>query len=78
MTWLNKKPWICSPDLVSLVYQKDGRGVYNAELKEGDEVVAIGIKGLDIFRTELGLNLAGPRHYGFDINYTPIEDLIQK
>jgi DUF917 family protein len=76
VTWLNGKPWICSPDLVSLVYQKDGRGIYNAELREGDEVVAIGLKGLDIFRTEKGLKLAGPQHYGFDINYTPIEDLV--
>jgi hypothetical protein len=77
VTWLNGKPWVCSPDLVSLVYQKNGRGIYNAELKEGDEVVAIGIKGLEAFRTEAGLKLAGPRHFGFDIDYTPIEDLLK-
>ena len=77
VTWLNGKPWVCSPDLVSLVYQKDGRGIYNAELREGDEVAAIGLKGLEAFRTEEGLKLAGPRHFGFDINYTPIEDLMK-
>ena len=77
VTWLNGKPWVCSPDLVSLIYQKNGRGIYNAELREGDEVAIIGLKGLEAFRTEAGLKLAGPRHFGFDINYTPIEDLVK-
>ena len=45
-------------------------------IKEGDEVVAIGMKGLDGFRSEMGLSLAGPRHFGFDIDYVPIEELM--
>lgn len=76
VTWLNGQPWVCSPDLVSLVYQEDGRGIYNGELKESDKVVAIGIKGVEAFRTDFGLQLAGPRHFGFDIEYVPIEDLV--
>lgn len=76
VTWLNGKPWVSSPDLVSLVYQRDGRGIYNAELRQDDNVVVIGIRGLDCFRTERGLELAGPRHYGFDIEYKPIEELM--
>ncbi len=35
VTWLNGKPWVCSPDLVSLVYKENGYGIYNAELKKG-------------------------------------------
>jgi hypothetical protein len=62
--------------LVSLVYQENGRGINNAELKEGDEVVAIGISGVEAFRCEAGLELAGPRHFGFDIDYVPIEELV--
>lgn len=77
-TWLNGKPWVCSPDLVSLIYRKSGRGIYNAELKEGDEVTAIGMKGVEAFRSEIGLRLAGPRHFGFDIDYIPIEDLVKR
>ena len=78
VTWLNGKPWICSPDLVTLVYRENGRGIYNAELKEGDEVAVIGMKGVEAFRSEAGLSLAGPRHFGFDIDYIPIEDLIRR
>ncbi len=76
VSWLNGSPWVCSPDLVSLVYKESSRGIYNADIKEGDQVVAIGIKGVPGFRTEHGLNLAGPRHYGFDIEYVPIEELM--
>jgi DUF917 family protein len=76
VSWLNGSPWICSPDLLTLVHKESGRGTYNADIKEGDEVVAIGMKGLDGFRSEMGLSLSGPRHFGFDIEYTPIEELI--
>jgi DUF917 family protein len=76
VSWLNDSPWICSPDLLTLVYKASGSAIYNADVKEGEEVVVIGMRGLDGFRTERGLNLAGPRHFGFDIEYTPIEKLI--
>ena len=77
VSWLNGSHWICSPDLLTLVHKESGRGTYNADIKERDEVVAIGMKGLDSFRSEMGLSLAGPRHFGFDIEYTPIEELIK-
>jgi DUF917 family protein len=76
VTWLDGEPWVCSPDLVTLAY-RDGQGTTNTLIKEGDEVVAIGIKGLEAFRTEFGLNeAAGPRYFGFDIDYVPIEELM--
>lgn len=78
ISWLDGDPWVCSPDLLTLVYQENGRGIYNAEIKEGDKVAAIGMKGVEGFRTEQGLNLAGPRHYGFDIEYVPIEELMKE
>ena len=77
VTWLNGQPWICSPDLVTLAYKESGLGTTNTLIKEGDEIVAVGIKGLESFRTEFGLNeAAGPRYFGFDIDYVPIEELM--
>lgn len=77
VTWLDGKPWICSPDLVTLAYKASGDGTTNTLIKEGDEVVAVGIKGLEAFRTEFGLNEAsGPRYFGFDIEYVPIETIM--
>jgi DUF917 family protein len=78
ISWLDGEPWVCSPDLVTLAYP-DGEGTTNTLIKEGDEVVAVGIKGLEAFRTEFGLNeAAGPRYFGFDIDYVPIEELMER
>jgi len=77
VSWLDGDPWVCSPDLISLVYADTGEGARNAAIAESDQVVVIGIKGLEAFRTESGLNqAAGPRYFGFDIDYVPIEELV--
>jgi DUF917 family protein len=79
VSWLNGEPWVCSPDILTLVHKDSGDGVTNTALKEGDEVVAVGMKGLEAFRTEFGLNeAAGPGYFGFDIEYQPIEKLVGK
>jgi DUF917 family protein len=79
VSWLNGEPWVCSPDLVTLAYKESGEGTTNTLIEKGDHVVAVGIKGLESFRTEFGLDeAAGPRYFGFDIDYVPIEELMEK
>jgi DUF917 family protein len=78
VSWLNGQAWVCSPDLLTLAYPESGEGTTNTLITEGDKVVAVGMKGLEAFRTEFGLNQAsGPRYFGFDIDYVPIEDLVK-
>ncbi len=78
VSWLNGEPWICSPDIVVLARKESGEGITNTDIKEGDEVVAVGVKGLEVFRTQFGLDHAsGPRYFGFDIDYVPIEELMK-
>jgi len=77
VSWLNDKPYVCSPDLLSLVYKGSGDGTTNASIQQGDEVVAVGMKGLEGFRTQWGLDEAsGPHYFGFDIDYVPVEKLV--
>ena len=77
VTWLDGKPWICSPDLVSIVHRSSGEGSTNTSIDKGDEVAVLGMKGLSCFRTEWALNHAfGPRYFGFDIEYEPIEKIM--
>jgi DUF917 family protein len=79
VTWLNGEPWVCSPDLITLAYQDTGQGTTNTLVAEGDQLVAVGMKGLEPFRTEFGLNEAsGPRYFGFDIDYVPVEKLMEE
>jgi hypothetical protein len=79
VSWLDGEPWVCSPDLLTLAYRDSGQGTTNTLIEEGDEVVAVGMKGLEAFRTEFGLDEAsGPRYFGFDIDYVPIEQLMEE
>jgi len=40
----------------------------------GKKVHAFGIKANELWRTPEGINLFGPKHFGFDIKYKPFED----
>jgi len=42
------------------------------------KVYVIGFKAHNIFRTEKGLEILGPKHFGFNIEYASIENAIKK
>ncbi len=76
VTWLDDKPWITSPDIIEIIDSKTGEPITNTDIKEGDKVSVVGMKGEPVFRTEEGLKVLGPRHFGFDLDYKPIEKLV--
>jgi hypothetical protein len=77
ITWLNNKPFVTSPDLISLM-DLNGNPITNNALTKDLKVYIIGFRAHNIFRTEKGLEVLGPKHFGFDIEYTPIENVIEK
>lgn len=78
VSWLDGKPFVCSPDLVVITDRQTGEGITNTVVDAGMKVAAVGIKGLEAFRSERGLAGAGPRYFGFDVDYVPIEALMGK
>lgn len=76
MTWLDGKPWVMSPDIIEIIDAKTGEPITNTDIKKGDKVSVIGMKGESIFRGPEGLKVLGPRHFGFDLDYKPIENLV--
>jgi len=56
--------------------RETGEGITNTDIDAGRRVAVVGIKGLEAFRSERGLAAAGPRYFGFDIDYVPIEKLM--
>jgi DUF917 family protein len=66
VTWLNGEPFVCSPDLVTLVSTANARGYTSTEISEGDRVTAVGMRGLDVFRASDALERAsGPAYFRF-------------
>ncbi|NIN65983.1 MAG: DUF917 family protein [Anaerolineae bacterium] len=78
VSWLDDEPFVTSPDLVAVVERESGEGITNTLLDAGRDVAVIGMKGLEAFRSEKGLAGAGPRYFGFDIDYVPIEERTKK
>jgi DUF917 family protein len=77
VAWNNDKVVATSPDMITVVSSKDGEPITNPKLKVGDEVAVLGIKARSMFRTEKGVGILGPRYFGFDFDYVPIEDLLK-
>jgi DUF917 family protein len=72
--WRDDEPVITSPDLPIVVNIETGEGKINTYIDAGDRVAVVGAIGPKVFRSEHGLSGCGPRYYGFDIDYVPIEE----
>ena len=61
------------PDLICLVDTETFYPVTTDALKYGKRVLVIGLKCFDMWRTPEGLELVGPRYFGCDTDYIPLE-----
>ena len=77
ISWYDEKPYVTSPDIIEVINQKSGEPLTNTGIKEGDKVSVIGLRGREPFRTTAGLEVIGPKHFGYDIPYRPIEKIIK-
>ena len=76
VTWLDGRPWVLSPDLIMVLDAASGEPCTNTLLPEGASVGVIGARADDKLLTPRALLHLGPRRYGFDMEYTPIETLM--
>lgn len=61
------------PDLICLVDTETFTPVTTDALKYGKRVFVIGLKCFELWRTPEGLELVGPRYFGCDTDYIPVE-----
>ena len=76
ISWIDGKAYVASPDIFTAVDIETGQPMINPNIKKADELAIIGMKARGQFRTEKGLEILGPKHFGFDIEYAPIEKII--
>lgn len=73
IVWIGDVPKYTAPDLICVVDEKTGEPSTNTNLESGTNVAVIVAPALEIHRTPQSINALGPRHYGFDIEYIPME-----
>ena len=78
VSWLNEEPYVTSPDMLIVVDRKTGEPYANSAIAEGQHVAVIGLPAIEQFRSTKGIDILGPKHFGFDIEYTPIEQLVRQ
>jgi DUF917 family protein len=62
------------PDLITMLDAETGHPVTTEGLRYGFRVVVLGIPCDAKWRTPAGLELVGPRYFGYDMEYVPVEE----
>jgi DUF917 family protein len=79
MSWLDGRPYVMSPDAVTVLDAETGQGLSNfagGDWFWGREVGVIGVPCAPIWRTERGLRIFHPWRWGFACDYRPIEEVV--
>ena len=63
-----------TPDLICLVDTETFTPVPTDALKYGKRVLVVGLPCYHLWRTEKGIELVGPRYFGLNTDYIPVEE----
>ncbi|WP_239253448.1 DUF917 domain-containing protein [Listeria ilorinensis] len=74
----NGQPIALTPDLICLVDLETLNPVTTEGLKYGKRVRVLALPCDPQWRTAKGLETVGPRYFGYDLDYVPVEELAQK
>ena len=66
------------PDLITIVERDSAKPITTERLKYGLRVAVLGIPCDPKWRTPEALQVVGPRYFGYDIDYVPIEEAVRR
>ena len=78
VSWLDGELDVISPDYIFNLDPETGEAITGGGLggyPMGMEVVMVGVPGHAEWLTPEGIDIIGPRHFGFDFDYVPIAEL---
>jgi len=81
VSWLDDEVDVMSPDYIYNLDPQTGQAITGGGLggyPMAREIVMIGVPAHPRWRTKVGIEVLGPRHFGFDFDYVPIEELQKK
>jgi DUF917 family protein len=65
------------PDLITVLDAETADAIPTERIRYGQRVTVIAIGCDPVWRTPRGLEVAGPRAFGYDFDYTPVEALVR-
>src|SRR5207342_3954620 len=66
------------PDLITVLDSETADAVSADRIRYGQRVVVIAFGCDPIWRTERGITAAGPRAFGYDFDFVPVEELAER
>jgi DUF917 family protein len=63
------------PDLITVLDSETAEAIATERVRYGQRVTVIALPCDPVWRTERGLQAAGPRAFGYDFDYVPVEEL---
>jgi uncharacterized protein len=76
LSWLDGELYVCSPDLLEVCRAETAEPLVNTYLEVGDRIAVVGRRRRAAYDSQAGLAALGPRHFGWDLDFTPIEKLV--
>ena len=67
-----------TPDLICIVDSETFVPVPTDAVKYGKRVMVVGLQCYHMWREPKGIELVGPRYFGYDADYVPIEELVKE
>jgi len=64
-----------TPDIIMLLEQQTGSPINSQQLQYGLKVHLVALPAPPLWTTSAGLQLVGPRHFGYETDYHPISNL---
>lgn len=64
-----------TPDLITILDAETGEPITTETLRYGFRVVVLAIPGNPHWRSEAGLQVVGPAYFGYDVPFTPVEEI---
>ncbi|WP_448807954.1 DUF917 domain-containing protein [Aminobacterium mobile] len=73
MCWIDGKAVCTSPDMICIVNTETGEPITNPKLEEGMNVTVIGVGARKEFISKKGIDILGPKYFGFNEEYMPLK-----
>lgn len=71
MSWLDGEPYVTVPDLICVFNLDEGMPQINPDAEIGEHAAVVALPAPEEWTTPRGLEVFGPRSFGFDVDYKP-------